>query len=118
MTAIDEHVQPVGRLLGIDHVQLAMPEGGEGAARGFYGGPLGMVEVAKPANLLARGGCWFEASGIRLHLGSDRTFAPARKAHPAFLVDDLDRLILRLEESGVAIVHDEPLVGYATACFL
>jgi hypothetical protein len=62
MTAIDEHVQPVGRLLGIDHVQLAMPEGGEGAARGFYGGPLGMVEVAKPANLLARGGCWFEVA--------------------------------------------------------
>ncbi|OCP07560.1 MULTISPECIES: VOC family protein [unclassified Ensifer] len=89
-----------------------MPEGGEDAARGFYGGLLGLTEVAKPANLLVRGGCWFEQGGIRLHLGIERDFVPARKAHPAFLADDLDRLILRLEAGGVEIAYDEPLAGY------
>ncbi|WP_077962736.1 VOC family protein [Ensifer adhaerens] len=101
-----------GRLIAIEHVQLAMPEGGEDRARGFYGALLGLTEVAKPANLLARGGCWFEQGSIRLHLGIDREFVPARKAHPAFLVDDLERMILRLEAGGVAITEDEPLAGY------
>lgn len=117
MTASDENVQAAGPLLAIDHIQLAMPAGGEEVARGFYGSLFGMGEVAKPANLLSRGGCWFAAGSIRLHLGVEKDFSPARKAHPAFLVADLDRLILRLEASGVAIVRDEPLPGYAR-CFV
>ncbi|MCY1300756.1 hypothetical protein D9M70_503350 [compost metagenome] len=68
--------------------------------------------MSKPANLLARGGCWFEQGSIRLHLGIDQDFRPARKAHPAFLVDNLDRLTLRLEAAGVTIAQDEPLAGY------
>ncbi|HEV7321892.1 MAG TPA: VOC family protein [Ensifer sp.] len=112
MTEGTKGATPTGRLLAIDHVQLAMPNDGEDAARGFYGVLLGLTEVMKPANLAARGGCWFEQAGVRLHLGIDRDFAPAHKAHPAFLVDDLDRMILRLEAGGVAIVEDEPLAGY------
>lgn len=112
MTAILPKSEPTGRLIGIDHIQLAMPAGAEPAARGFYGGLFGFSEVSKPANLLARGGCWFEQGSIRLHLGIDPDFRPARKAHPAFLVDDLDRLRLRLEAAGVATVEDEPLAGY------
>lgn len=111
MTVNRRH-ETVGRLIGIDHIQLAMPEGAEETARGFFGGLLGLTEVAKPANLLARGGCWFEQGGVRLHLGVDKTFTPARKAHPAFLVDDLGRLTLRLEAAAVTIVEDEPLAGY------
>ncbi len=101
-----------GRLIAIEHVQLAIPEGGEDLARGFYGVLLGLTEVAKPANLLARGGCWFEQGSIRLHLGIDRAFMPARKAHPAFLVDDLERMTLRLEAGGVTTSEGEPLAGY------
>ncbi|WP_429810794.1 VOC family protein [Ensifer sp. B1-9] len=110
--AIPQKTKATGRLISIDHIQLAMPAGAEPAARGFYGGLLGLMEVAKPANLLARGGCWFEQGDIRVHLGIDRDFRPARKAHPAFLVDDLDRLTLRLEPAGVTIAEDEPLADY------
>ena len=74
--------------LGIDHVQLAMPEGGEDRARAFYTDLLGMRELAKPSNL-SPAGCWFECGALQLHLGVDPDFRPARKAHPALLVGDL-----------------------------
>jgi catechol 2,3-dioxygenase-like lactoylglutathione lyase family enzyme len=99
-------------LLAIDHIQLAMPEGQEEAARRFYGRLLGLSEVEKPENLKKRGGCWFEKGGIKLHLGVEKDFRPARKAHPAFLVEDLRRLVARLEQAGIAARRDEPLPGY------
>jgi len=76
-------------LIAIDHVQLAMPPGGEGAAEAFYSGLLGLERVAEPAALAVRGGCWFEAPGVRVHLGVEEPFVPAHKAHPAFLVPAL-----------------------------
>lgn len=76
-------------ITGLDHVQLAMPEGGEDRARDFYVGRLGLQEVEKPPALQGRGGVWFEGGGVKVHLGVDRPFAPARKAHPAFVVADL-----------------------------
>lgn len=79
-------------ITGVDHVQLAMPRGREDVARAFYGGLLGMTELAKPAVLAVRGGCWFASGNAVLHLGVEEPFAPARKAHPALLVDDLDGL--------------------------
>ncbi|WP_375484654.1 VOC family protein [uncultured Jatrophihabitans sp.] len=87
-------------ITGYDHVQVAIPAGGEDAARAFYGALLGMTEQAKPAALAGRGGCWFAAGTAVLHLGVETPFAPARKAHPAFLVDDLDGLRARLEAAG------------------
>ena len=74
---------------GLDHIQLAMPAGGESEARAFYRDKLGLTEVEKPAVLAGRGGCWFTGTGVNLHLGVETSFAPARKAHPAFVVDDL-----------------------------
>ena len=97
---------------GIDHVQLAMPAGGEEAAVRFYQQLLGVPQVPKPAHLAARGGCWFEAGGLKIHLGVDAEFRPARKAHPALLVDDLDALIESLRAAGVPVTDDEPLDGY------
>jgi catechol 2,3-dioxygenase-like lactoylglutathione lyase family enzyme len=97
---------------GIDHVQLAMPAGGEDDARAFYDGVLGIPEKPKPPHLAARGGCWFAADGVELHLGVEDGFRPARKAHPALLVDDLTALVRRLGEAGVDVVQDEPLPGY------
>ena len=87
-------------ITGIDHVQLAIPQGGEPAARRFYGELLRMTEVPKPAVLAVRGGCWFTAGSAVLHLGVEEPFVPARKAHPALLVDDLDALEARLREAG------------------
>ena len=83
----------VSPLIAIDHVQLAMPAGGEDLARSFYVGVLGLAEVPKPPVLAARGGCWFEAGAVRVHLGVEAPFQPARKAHPAFLVRQLEDLV-------------------------
>lgn len=99
-------------IVGLDHVQLAIPAGGEPAARLFYGGLLGLDEVPKPPHLAARGGCWFERGAVKLHLGVDPDFRPARKAHLALLVDDLRALSGRLEAAGHAVRTDEPLDGY------
>lgn len=100
------------RVHGLDHVQLAMPRGQEARARAFYGDLLGLAEVPKPANLAPRGGVWFEGGALRVHLGVDPDFRPARKAHPAFLVSALDDLVRRLGRAGVAVLADEPLEGY------
>ena len=83
-------------VLGIDHVQVAMPPGGEDDARAFYGGILGMEELPKPEALRARGGCWFRAGTQELHLGVEEPFAPARKAHPGLVVSALDAIRSRL----------------------
>jgi catechol 2,3-dioxygenase-like lactoylglutathione lyase family enzyme len=99
-------------LLGIDHVQMAMPPGGEGEARRFWRDTLGLSETPKPPDLAARGGCWFEGPGLRLHLGVEADFRPARKAHPALLVRGLAELRRALADGGYAIRDDEPLDGY------
>ena len=96
----------MARITGIEHVQLAMPAGDEAAARAFYGELLGLPELAKPAELAQRGGCWFEAPGVKVHLGVEADFRPAQKAHPALLVDDLAALITQLERAGVATMPD------------
>ncbi|MDE3085264.1 MAG: VOC family protein [Acidobacteriota bacterium] len=97
---------------GIDHVQLAMPPGGEDEARRFYTTVLGLPEVPKPPHLAARGGCWFEGPGVKVHLGVEDPFRPARKAHPALLVRGLGPLVDALRRAGVAVRDDEPLEGY------
>ena len=84
----------------IDHVQLAMPPGGEDVATSFYEGVLGIPRVPKPPELAARGGCWFERGIVRVHLGVQDDFVPATKAHPAFAVVDLDLLTAQLEAAG------------------
>lgn len=96
----------------LDHVQLAMPVGEEDLARRFYSGLLGIPEVPKPPHLAKRGGCWFERGPLKVHLGAEHEFRPARKAHPAFTVTDLAALIERLRDSNVAIEDDEPLPGF------
>ena len=100
------------QIVGIDHVQLAMPAGGEDIARDFYGGLLGIPEVHKPAALAQRGGVWFQSNGVRVHLGVEQDFRPARKAHPALLVRGLVELVRRLRDAGVEVVDDELLPGY------
>ena len=95
----------------IDHVQIAMPAGREADARAFYCGMLGLTEKEKPAVLAARGGCWFESGQVVVHLGVDKNFAPAGRAHPAFIVDDLGGLEKRLKAAGYRVTEDEPIAG-------
>lgn len=98
-------------LTRIDHVQLAMPPGGEEAARRFYAGLLGLAEVPKPPELIGRGGCWFEAEGLKLHLGVEQDFRPARKAHPALRVSDFADLVAALRGAGCAVSDEGRFEG-------
>lgn len=99
-------------VLALDHVQMAMPGGAEDRAVAFYEGLLGLPQVAKPAHLAARGGCWFEDGDVKLHLGVDPDFRPARKAHAALLVDDLATLVASLRSADVPVSEGAPLEGY------
>ena len=99
-------------VVGFDHVQVSLPAGGEAVADGFYRDLLGFDTEEKPPVLAARGGAWFESGRLKIHLGVDRDFRPAQKAHPGLLVSDLEALIERLRAAGLAIVDDEPLAGY------
>ena len=101
---------------GIDHVQLAIPVGGEAVARRFYGDLLGLIEVPKPSNLAARGGAWFRCGPLQLHLGVESDFRAARKAHPALLVSDLAGLLGSLTAAGFEVKYDsEPVHGFDRA---
>ncbi|HEY7144300.1 MAG TPA: VOC family protein [Streptosporangiaceae bacterium] len=95
----------------IHHVQLTCPPGSEPALRAFYGGVLGLAEIAKPPALARRGGCWFRGSGIELHLGVEPGFQPARKAHPGLLVTGLDDWADRLRTAGYPVEFDGDFPG-------
>jgi catechol 2,3-dioxygenase-like lactoylglutathione lyase family enzyme len=92
----------------IHHVQVACPPGGEDAARRFWAEGLAMTEVPKPAELAARGGCWFRwydgnddgSVAAEIHVGVEEPFHPARKAHPALLLPS----VAVLEEVGARLV--------------
>ena len=99
-------------IIGLDHIQIAIPEGGEDKARAFYGGLLGMHEAPKPDNLSPTG-CWFERGSVSIHIGVDPDFVPAHKAHPALLVDDLSLHRDKLEAAGHQTHDDKPVEGYA-----
>jgi catechol 2,3-dioxygenase-like lactoylglutathione lyase family enzyme len=107
-------------VIALHHVQVACPAGGEDAARAFYAEGLGLTEVDKPADLRRRGGAWFRAYDghgtvvAELHVGVEDPFTPARKAHPAFVVDDLGVVAARLRARGFEVddLERETFVGY------
>ena len=95
-------------VVGLDHVQLAMPAGAEAEATAYYEGLLGLTQIPKPEPLASRGGCWFAHGSVQVHLGVEAPFRPAKKAHPAFLVDDLAALCARLEAAGLSFAGLSP----------
>ncbi len=106
--------------VGVDHVQLAAPPGGEAEARAFYGGLLGLEEITKPQALAARGGCWFQCGAQQIHIGIETEFRAAKKAHPALRLADraaFDGLLARLAAQGVAIKRDDEAIPGVTGRF-
>ncbi|MET8247078.1 VOC family protein [Streptomyces sp. NPDC005202] len=98
-------------LTAVDHVQLAAPPGSQDALRAYYVDVLGMTELPKPPELAARGGCWFQAGAVQLHLGIEEDFRPARKAHPGLRVTDIEAYAARLAARGAAVAWDDNLPG-------
>lgn len=103
------------QIYGIGHVQIAMPMGAEDQARSFYRDLLGLKEIPKPAQLAVRGGVWFACGPVQLHLGADANFLPAKKAHPALLVEDLDYFMRRLRQAGHEATLAEPMEYFERA---
>ena len=87
----------------IDHVQLAMPAGGEVTARHFYVDVLRMVELPKPPALAPRGGWWFQSDTVQVHLGVEKDFRPAKKAHPAFRCRNYVTYVAHLRHAGIDV---------------
>jgi len=100
-------------VIGIDHLQLAMPKGREDEGRQFFSVILGLQELAKPADLAGRGGLWFQCGTAQLHLGVQQDFSPALKAHPGLLVDRLEPIVAALQAAGYPLTGDTPIKGYA-----
>jgi predicted enzyme related to lactoylglutathione lyase len=101
------------KILSIDHVQIAIPAGEEEQARKFFIDVLRMQEIPKPPQFGKRGGLWLEAGEVQLHLGVEAEFHPARKAHPAFVIDDLQAFMVRIREAGGEVdTTQPPLEGY------
>ena len=99
-------------VLALDHVQLAMPDGGDLSARAFYEGLLGLPQIARPDSLKDRPGCWFSNGAVNIHMGVEADFRAAKKAHPALVVDDLAGLAKRLTDAGAPIRPDVPANGF------
>ncbi|MHB1950593.1 MAG: VOC family protein [Acidiferrobacteraceae bacterium] len=104
------------KVIGLDHVQLAAPVGSEGQARAFYGELLGLQEIRKPQALAPRGGVWFQCGALQLHLGVEQDFRPAKKAHPALLIEGYAGLLEALRQAGHEVLEDTSLPGI-TRCF-
>lgn len=98
-------------IVALDHVQMAMPMGKEDCARQFYCGILGMIEVPKPAPMASRGGVWLRVGSLNLHMGVEVNFIAAKKAHPAFVVDNFELLINSLESANYNVILDFELQG-------
>ncbi|MER6542468.1 glyoxalase [Streptomyces sp. NPDC001250] len=104
----------------VDHVQLAAPPGSEPALRSYYVDVLGMTEIPKPPVLAARGGCWFQAGAVQLHLGIEDAragggkchFRPAKKAHPGLRVTEIEAYATRLTSLGAPVTWDDNLPGH------
>ncbi|MEV5874450.1 VOC family protein [Streptomyces sp. NPDC052101] len=99
-------------LVAVDHVQLAAPPGSEDALRAYYADVLGMTEIPKPPVLAARGGCWFRAGAVQLHLGIEDDFRPAKKAHPGLRVTGIEAYAARLISLGAPVTWDDNLPGH------
>jgi catechol 2,3-dioxygenase-like lactoylglutathione lyase family enzyme len=108
----------MSHVLGLDHVQVAMPRGEEDRARSFYAGLLGLNEIPKPDAMAGRGGMWFQCGQLQLHLGIEEPFSPARKAHPALRIRAYENLLAKLVASGYAVARDTmlPAVSRAFVC--
>jgi catechol 2,3-dioxygenase-like lactoylglutathione lyase family enzyme len=99
-------------ILRIEHVQVAIPVGGEDRARTFYAGILGFVEVEKPVAMAKRNSIWFTAGSVSLHLGLEPDFHPAKRAHPALVVDNMDQILAACQRAAITVKPDVSFNGF------
>src|SRR5580765_4322815 len=99
-------------ILGLDHVQIAIPIASESRARAFYSSILGFTEIEKPPQMAERKSIWFAAGAVNLHLGIELDFTPAKRAHPALVVEGLDAILADCERAGIVAKPDTSFNGF------
>ena len=90
-------------IIGIDHIQIAAPKALEGECLKFYREVLALPEIEKPDELKARGGAWFQAGPLQMHVGIDPDASPSSRRHICFLVSDLAAAKAAIQSRGVTI---------------
>lgn len=107
--AMVEAAEESSLIVGLDHIQLALPAGTEDKMQAFYCDILGMIAQPKPAPLQGRGGFWASTGTVDVHFGVDPDFHPATKAHPAFIVRDSEGVFTALTAHGHTPAWDTAL---------
>jgi len=98
-------------VIGIDHVQIAVPRAQEAQCLAFYRAFLGLAEITKPAELRARGGAWFQLSNLQLHIGLDAEASPPSRRHICFLVEDTAQARAQAKSHGVTVEEESEVDG-------
>jgi catechol 2,3-dioxygenase-like lactoylglutathione lyase family enzyme len=99
-------------IVNIDHVQIAIPIASEARARAFYSDILGFTEIAKPPQMTERKSIWLVAGAVNLHLGIELDFTPAKRAHPAFVVEGLDKILAACDRASISSKPDTSFNGF------
>src|SRR5215813_12945438 len=94
----------------LSHINITMPKGSEETARSFYAGLLGLTEVPKPESIRNRGGVWFDADGLDVHISVEEQRGDRDNyRHFGLECADVDALRKRLEAAGVATEDGRPV---------
>lgn len=93
----------------LTHINVCLPKGAEETARSFYAGLLGLPEIPKPEPLRSRGGLWFDAGGLDIHLSVDEhPLGPDAQRHFGLECPDVDALQSKLRSAGIPIDPGRP----------
>jgi catechol 2,3-dioxygenase-like lactoylglutathione lyase family enzyme len=100
----------------LNHVQICIPIGEEAKGREFYCGILGLQEIEKPERMKVNGGFWVEIADIQIHIGTEN-IEGVSKRHPAFEVQELEKIQSHLLNHNIRIKEDQPIPGYIRFSF-
>lgn len=93
----------------LSHINITMPKGCEEAARRFYGELLKLQEIPKPEAIRSRGGVWFDAGDLDVHLSIEESRpGPDAYRHFGLECENVDALRKRLESAGIATEDGRP----------
>jgi catechol 2,3-dioxygenase-like lactoylglutathione lyase family enzyme len=93
----------------LSHINVSMPKGSEDIARQFYASQLGLQEIPKPEPLRIRGGVWFDAGGLDIHVSVEGQQGGADvQRHFGLACSDVDAMRARLKAAGIETEDGRP----------
>lgn len=101
----------------INHVHISVPSEQLEEARVFYTDIIGLKPAARPDEVFANQGYWFNVSDIELHIGIEPAM-PRSIRHYAFEVDNITDARKYLESNGVEIGEEPAIPGRTRFSFI